>query len=94
MAKVLTILNENLNKMNKPILEFRKTDHFLYRQWCRGVDNKIISNISNFIQNIDNIDKVEILVLILKGRVFITCYWKEFSELFFGRTKFKNPIII
>lgn len=94
---------------NKP---FIKTYHFLYRQWYRGVNEKILTKIVQAIQEVrKGVGKAEVivtpsflnqigfkskrcLVLILKGKVLITCYWKEFSELFFGKTKFQNPIIL
>lgn len=33
------------------------------------------------------------LILIIKRKICITCYWKEFSECLFGKTKFSNPQI-
>lgn len=34
------------------------------------------------------------LVLIVRGKTCITCYWKEFSECLFGNAKFTNPQIL
>ncbi len=36
--------------MNKQILEFRKTDHFLYKQWDRKIDDKMLYDILPFVE--------------------------------------------
>jgi len=36
--------------MNKQILEFRKTDHFLYKQWDRRIDDKMLYGILPFVE--------------------------------------------
>ncbi len=36
--------------MNNQILEFRKTDHFLYKQWDRRIDDKMLYSILPFVE--------------------------------------------
>jgi hypothetical protein len=36
--------------MKNRILEFRKTDHFLYRQWDRGIEDKILYKILPYVE--------------------------------------------
>lgn len=31
--------------MNKQILEFKKTDHFMFKQWDRNIDDKMLYSI-------------------------------------------------
>lgn len=37
-------------KMNKQILEFRKTDHFLFQQWNRSLDDQMLYKILPFVE--------------------------------------------
>ena len=36
--------------MNKQILEFKKTDHFLFKQWDRKIDDKMLYSILPFVE--------------------------------------------
>lgn len=36
--------------MNKRILEFKKTDHFLFSQWDRGIDDCVLYKILPFVE--------------------------------------------
>lgn len=36
--------------MNKQILEFRKTDHFLFSQWDRKIDDQMLYKILPFVE--------------------------------------------
>jgi len=47
--------------MNKQILEFRKTDHFLYRQWDRGVSDSLIVSALGSI-NVEDSDKTILVI--------------------------------
>ena len=36
--------------MNNQILEFKKTDHFIYKQWDRCIDDKMLYSILPFVE--------------------------------------------
>lgn len=36
--------------MNKQILEFRKTDHFLFSQWDRSIDDQLLYKVLPFVE--------------------------------------------
>lgn len=50
--------------MKTKILNYRKTDHFLYRQWDRGIDSRIIESITS---NINGVFKDKTLLVIGKS---------------------------
>ena len=36
--------------MNKQILEFKKTDHFMFKQWDRNIDDKMLYSILPYVK--------------------------------------------
>lgn len=36
--------------MNKQVLEFKKTNHFLYSQWDRSIDDQILTRVLPFVK--------------------------------------------
>lgn len=62
LAQLSTILNQNRKKMNKQILEFRKTDHFLFSQWDRSIDDQMLYKILPYVE-CTKCDKDVVLVL-------------------------------
>jgi hypothetical protein len=41
---------QNRKKMQKQILEFRKTDHFLFSQWDRSIDDQMLYKILRYVK--------------------------------------------
>ncbi len=88
--------------MENRIAGFDKSDHFIYRQWDRGIDDKLLSKILNRIETgteefilvvsrnlIKKLigKKTQELFIKIKGKILITCYY---GDLDYQRTKYKN----
>lgn len=95
--------------MNKQILNYRKTEHFLYRQWDRGISDDILSKLLVFCPK----DKPNLLVVVsreaihqlgikrreelfikLDKNLLITCYFGAFQEYLFSTRQEQDYLII
>lgn len=80
-------------KFRGHILNFRKTEHFLKRQWERSIEDRLLNYALKWLQNTGlekeilvvhpkvftrihcNYKTSEYLVVVVKNRILITCYW-------------------
>ena len=85
--------------MKTQILNFRKTDHFIYRQWDRNVDDCVLKKVlmhtdqtkckkavvvtPHFLKNKGVHKGNKCLVLIIKDNLLLTTYWQELETLLF-----------
>ena len=94
--------------MNCKLEKFRKTDHFIYRQWDRGITDKLLSSVLNSI----NTNRKNTLVIIsrnilsksgikIKKELFIkidkntliTCFYSDFQD-YTNTIRAQNYLII
>lgn len=88
--------------MNNKICNFFKTDHFLFRQWDRGIEDLILENVlaqlkpptdeliiivsRGYLRKF-SAKKTKELVIVAYGKSLITYYYCDVSELFKKRNK-------
>ncbi len=94
---------KNRENRNKLIGKFRKTEHFIYRQWDRKITDKVLLKV---LKNIKTTNKNTMLIIsrkLLNGihkelfikinnNILITCFYEEFQN--YKTIKKQNYIII
>jgi hypothetical protein len=95
--------------MNTKILNYRKTEHFLYRQWDRGItDEKLIEILQNYPYKKSNtlivvsrkvlkklgIKSKQELFLKIDRTWLITCFYGCFQDYIFNCNKKQNYYIM
>lgn len=93
--------------MEKIICGFKKSDHFMYRQWDRGIPDELLRKVLPSLEHsekvlciiskraLQNIDK-EIdreLFIKINGKILITCFFEDF-QVYRGVKKSQNYLII
>lgn len=94
--------------MTTQILNFKKTDHFLFSQWDRKIDNKILYKVLPFVNctqckkdviiaeesflNKKGIEanSNENLIIIIKQKILVTCFWCKNPSYLFKKEKNAN----
>ena len=94
---------------NNRIGRFRKTDHFIYRQWDRGINDNILKPILKSIKNLNpstlyiisrkalrklNIKSNGALFIKADNEILVTCYYGNMEELFFSSKTNENYELI
>ena len=94
--------------METHICGYYKTDHFIYRQWDRSVNDEILKVV---LPNVVFSDKQVVVVsrkllkkysrnckcdLLIKicGNTLVTCFYCDFSDYFFNAHKLENYYFI
>jgi hypothetical protein len=98
--------------MTTQISRFQKTEHFLLRQWDRGIEDSVLHAICPLVKGVKNKKEVvfvlpsflkkqgvmnqtsQCLILIVKGHLLISGYWRDLNECLFGQKVFHNPLIL
>jgi hypothetical protein len=99
---VLMKMIENRNVMESKIAGYFKTEHFLYRQWDRGVSDLELNFILNRLHEIKGQQLLIVsrklikkcsnkkcldLFIKIEGRTLITCFYCDFQDYLIGRKK-------
>ncbi len=94
--------------METKIHSFRKTDHFLYRQWDRNVSDELLKTVLKKVNSNTNNHLIVIsrnylkrnglkikceLFIKIKGNILITCFYSDFN-CYFNRKIDQNYLLI
>ena len=88
--------------MCNKVCDFYKTEHFLYRQWDRGISDNVLEDILSkvklctceqivivsrvYLRNKTNKKSLD-LFIVLNGKSLITCYYCDFQEFINSRKR-------
>ena len=90
--------------MEVSILGYHKTEHFLFRQWERGVSDDLLKAVlpikitsekqllivsRNIIRKYSKSCKTELLIK-TDGNTLVTCFYCNFQEYFFNAKRVEN----
>lgn len=110
MAIMIGVIKRNLKLqiMSYKISKFRKSDHFSWRQWDRGISDSILTPILSSIsprkdeilyivsrKRLKQIDRTidQELFIKINGKVLVTCFYCSLPE-YLGKKRTQNYVII